>query len=229
VNKLCPGCGTAYNLSPADAGREFSCFKCNASLIVRKDGIQLVETRAAMPIVEAAPLEIESSPAKGRSTALQRGAVLSRWFHQVADTPTWLFGFGTFLVILCLFFPLIDQAKVNRAKGAIEAGQLREERLDREIKDKKDVSPSEEEVRKRAKENWAKEKDRLQEESATQGIAAKQNDYWYLWGMMLGFMILAVAALGYLNLTQPVIRRIIGAIVILAEVLLIFLKFIVRV
>jgi hypothetical protein len=44
--------------------------------------------------------------------------------------------------------------------------------------------------------------------------------------MMIGFLFLAAAALGYLTPNQPPIRRVVGAIVIVAEVLLIFIKYI---
>ncbi len=48
MNKLCPGCNTAYNVAAADIGREFSCFKCNAALVVRKDGIRLANAPAVV-------------------------------------------------------------------------------------------------------------------------------------------------------------------------------------
>ena len=44
--------------------------------------------------------------------------------------------------------------------------------------------------------------------------------------MMAGFLFLAVAALGYLSPKQPPIRRVVGAVVIVAEVLLVFIKFV---
>lgn len=226
MNKLCPGCNTAYNVGPPDVGREFSCFKCNAALVVRKDGIQLANApaapAAANPAVSATE-DASDSPRGGASP--WRGAI-----GRFADVPTWLFGIGAFLVILFLFFPLINKAKIARAEAAIKAGQLHDDRMERELKqklqDKKDVGITDEELRRKAREAWTKQKERMQSDLDELSVEVQQSDYGYTWGMMLGFLFLAAAALGYLSPTQPPIRRVVGSIVILAEVLLIFLKYV---
>src|SRR5205085_649939 len=110
----------------------------------------------------------------------------------------------------------------------LKAGQLREDRMERELKQKKDVTIADEELRKKSKENWAKKKESLQDEAEELALDALQSGYGYTWGMMLGFLFLAAAALAYLTPGQPVIRRVVGAIVLVAEVLLIFMKYIVR-
>jgi hypothetical protein len=227
VNKLCPGCNTVYNVSAPDVGREFSCFKCNTSLVVRKDGIRLAGATPALPggSEPEAPVAESARLSPGGGADLFR-RVLSR----LNDVSTWLFGTGAFLVIVNLFFPLINQAKVSRAKAAIQAGQLKDDRAERELKqkmqDKKDVSIADEELRKKARESWAKQKVRMEDDLEELGLDARQSDYWYTWGMMIGFLFLAAAALGYLTPSQPPIRRVVGAIVIVAEVLLIFIKYI---
>jgi hypothetical protein len=48
---------------------------------------------------------------------------------------------------------------------------------------------------------------------------------FYTWGMMIGFFCLAVAAVGYLRPSQPLIRRIVGAIIICALAVLIFIAY----
>jgi hypothetical protein len=230
VNKLCPGCNTAYNIAAPDVGREFSCFKCNAALIVRKDGIRLANAPPAPVAVDAgipaAEPDASGTPYAGPNS-WQR---LTVWFGVVA---TWLFGIGAFLVIVFLFFPLINQTKLARAKAAIQAGQLRDDRMERELKqklqDKKDVGIAEEEVRKRAHEAWVKQKERQQADLDELEQDVRQSDYGYTWGMMFGFLFLAAAALGYLTPAQPPIRRVVGAIVLVAEVLLIFLKYVISV
>lgn len=222
MNKQCPGCQTAYNVSSADVGREFPCFKCNAALVVHKDGIRLANAPGPQAQVTAIPAGSASQP----ETASDVGNGWRRWRGRFGDVATWTFGVGAFLVIIFLFFPLINQAKVARAKAAVQAGQLREDRMERELKQKKDVTPADEELRKKARDNWAKQKDRLSEDADELGLEARQSDYWYTWGMMFGFLFLAAAALAYLNPAQPTIRRVVGAIVIIAEVLLIFIKFV---
>jgi hypothetical protein len=227
VNKQCPGCQTAYNVSPADVGREFSCFKCNAALVVQKDGIRLAGSPAPPTQAIATPAASPAQPEPAATSAGGRND-FRRLAGRLGDAATWMFGIGAFLVIVFLFFPLINQAKVARAKAAVQAGQLREDRMERELKQKKEVSPADEELRKKARESWAKQKDRLQEDADELGLDARQSEYWYTWGMMFGFLFLAAAALAYLNPAQPTIRRVVGAIVIIAEVLLIFIKFVVR-
>lgn len=228
VNKQCPGCKTAYNIADPDVGREFTCFKCNAALVVNKNGLSLAN--AAPPAV-AAPKNLSVEPTPRRVSRSKLGGILS-WAGRLADAPTWLFAIGAFLVIAFLFFPLINQAKVGRAKAALDAGQLKEDRLERELKQKidegKNITPADEELRKKVRQTWIKEKASLKDDAEELSLEARRSDYWYIWGMMLGFMILAAAALAYLNPMQPPIRRVVGAIVIVAEVLLIFLKYLFR-
>lgn len=230
MNKLCPGCNTAYNIAAPDVGREFSCFKCNAALVVRKDGIRLANAPAAPVAADT------GSPADEPETSdVPAGEPngFRRLTGRFGDVATWLFGIGAFLVILFLFFPLINQAKLARAKAAIQAGQLRDDRMERELKqkiqDKKDVGIADEELRKKAREAWTKQKERMQADLDELELDVKQSDYGYTWGMMFGFLFLAAAALGYLTPTQPPIRRVVGSIVIVAEVLLIFLRYVLSV
>jgi len=213
-------------VAAADVGREFACFKCNAALVVRKDGIRLAG--AAAPQTAA---EINVPAAAPESGEIRRGGreIFRQWTGRLGDAATWMFGIGAFLVILFLFFPLINQAKLARAKAAIEAGQFKDDRMDRELKqklqEKKEGTIADEELRKKAHENWVKQKERMQADLDELTLDVKQSNYWYIWGMLIGFLFLAAAALGYLNPTQPPIRRVVGAIVIVAEVLLIFLKY----
>jgi hypothetical protein len=222
VNKQCPSCGTPFNLGPQDDGKRFSCFKCSSSLLVTRTGLQL-----AAP---GAPSAIGVDPLPSASLAGQRPtAGAFRTLGKLADGPTWCFAVGAFLVIVFLFFPLINRAKVERAKALVDAGKHKVERMEREIKQKgKDVSISDEERFRKVKESWVRDKENLEDDAREIELDSQRSDYLYTWGMMLGFLFLAAAALGYLNPAQPAIRRVVGAIVIVAEVLLIFMKYIFR-
>jgi hypothetical protein len=227
MNKQCPGCKTPYNIGDADIGREFTCFKCNAALVVRKDGLRLAN--APPPSAASVSAVAEPEPAVSREPRLASLDWLSK---RRPDAATWLFGIGAFLVITFLFFPLINSAKLARAKAAIDAGQLKEDRLERELKQKMEegkVSPADEELRKKARQTWTKDKAGLQSDLDELSVDVRRSDYGYTWGMLLGFLFLAAAALAYLNPAQPPIRRIVGAIVIVAEVLLIFMKYLLRI
>jgi predicted Zn finger-like uncharacterized protein len=223
MDNFCPKCKTVYNVTDSDIGREFACYKCNTNLVVNPQGV----TRTG-GTTEATG---DGGASSGAAHALPSEWSLPRMMEglrQLADLPTGLFALGCFLVILFLFWPLLDQAKIERARAVIKVGDIRDERQDKEMKLKKDVSPADEEIRRRARETWSKEKTKLEDDVAELGVDAQRGHYWHTWGMLLGFLVLAAASLGYLTPSQPIIRRVIGAVVIVAEILLIFVKFVIH-
>ena len=140
----------------------------------------------------------------------------------VADTPTWLFGSGAFLVIFYLFLPLIDQAKVRRREALVIAGDVREARLEAELKKKDKATDEEKARRQQQKEAWERQKSVLEEDVEAAEIAQRRAGYWYRYGTMLGFLLLAFGSLGYLDPRQPLVRRILGCVVLVAILLSIF-------
>jgi hypothetical protein len=225
VNKICPICSTEFKIGPRDEGKQFVCFKCNTTLTVTRDGIQaagapaVVPSTTPLPPVSAAPLSSETpAPVSARSGP--------SWWRRHGG-PTWLFAAGTFFVILFLFLPLIDRAKARRVKGALDLGTQREKKQEEEFKKNQSASTQDKAERALAHEKWLKDASRLEAEQGEAAAKADMAEYWYTWGMMFGFILLAGAALGYLDSTQPTIRRVVGAIVLVAEVLLIFLRFVV--
>ena len=48
-----------------------------------------------------------------------------------------------------------------------------------------------------------------------------------MWGMMFGFVALSVASIGFLSPSQTRVRRVVGAIVISAMLLLVFIAFVI--
>jgi hypothetical protein len=173
--------------------------------------------------VFGAPAE-ETFPRRVRRDG--RGFNFQGAFARLLDIPTLVFGAGAFFVILFLFLPLIDKAKVSRRQALIQAGNNRQERLDRLLQEKEDASSEEKERRKKEREAWEKEKVAMQEDIEDAKVSTMTSVYWYRYGMMFGFLLLAFAALAYLNPSQPTIRRVVGAIVIVAQVLLVFIVFV---
>lgn len=231
MNNTCPqpGCGAVYNVTPQHIGRRMNCKRCGTALMVTVDGIQFADALpAGGPLAAAAAQEdeaLQQTPSQ-RLRSLGGGFAFPNIFAKLPDLPTWFFGAGAFIVIIFMFFPLIDQAKVTRRQGAITEGENREKRLEREHKEKKEPSAKDEETRSKARENWKKERVTLEESVEAAQVSQQTAGYWYRWGMMFGFLLLAAAALSYLNPEQPTIRRVVGAIVIVAEVLLIFIVFV---
>ena len=70
MNKNCPSCGTPFNVSPQDEGKQFNCFKCNTALTVTRTGLHAVGSAPVVslpkppssPVVNLPPVE-EVQPA----------------------------------------------------------------------------------------------------------------------------------------------------------------------
>jgi hypothetical protein len=223
VNQNCPVCGTQFKIGHGQVGTQFPCFKCGTSLTVTPAGIQAAGAAPHPP--PPPPLSAVPLSADRAAAALPAGPP---WWRRV-DVSTWLFGLGTFLVILYLFLPLINQGKARRARAKLDLGEAREKRAEEEYKKSLatgPASPTASANRALAKEAWAKDRAQLEAEVSDARSEAAMSNYWYTWGMMFGFMLLAGAALGYLSPSQPTIRRVVGAIILCGEILLIFLRYV---
>jgi hypothetical protein len=210
-------------------GRQVTCRKCSTALVIAEDGLRLADVpeAALMDEDDVAEVDTPAPRARKRPSAQAAWAGLSSFLGEGADIPTILFGAGAFFVILFLFLPLIDQAKVNRRQGAIDDNDRREQRRVQEFNDKKARNEQvDENLRNKQHEAWEKEKRSLTEDLEDAKVTVLRAPYWYRWGMMVGFLLLAAASLGFLGPNQPTIRRVTGCIVIVAEVVLIFIVFV---
>jgi hypothetical protein len=227
VNKNCPSCGTPFNVSSQDEGKQFNCFKCNTALTVTRGGLQTTGSPPVVPMPKAPSTAVMNLPTveEVRPAAPNPLAELSGLLRYIPDVSTWLFGVGMFIVILCLFLPALATASAKRAAAKVELGQLRMDRLEKEFKAKPNPTVADADNQKKMKESWDKEKETLEATAKELELDARSSDYWYTFGMMFGFLFLAFASLGYLDPRQPTIRRVVGAVVLVAQILLIFTKF----
>lgn len=245
MNNTCPSpnCGAVYNLTPAHVGRSFVCKKCNSSLIVTAQGLEL-QAPAYPPEPPDVGVIEEASPvprATGRVRSRGGSESLQKLIERLkTDSFTWLFGSGLVLVILFLFLPLIDQAKISARQAAIDRGNSKiyggsgsrkpafpggpPGVMEEPPKDKKDDAKDKEKERKQWEET---DKPKLMEEVEDARYSARTWLRWYSWGMMFGFICLGLAGLGYLSPQQTTIRRVVGSIVVCAQVLLIFIAFVI--
>ena len=168
------------------------------------------------------------------------------------DLPTWLFGAGAVFVVFFLFLPIIDQMKIARLRGLVDEGNNRIAQMRAELEAKKGNDPEvnryertftpvrpadpfekvptdssdkykdDEKKIKDEEKDWYKKKVALLGDLDSARVSARRAVYWYSWGMMFGFLLLAVASLGYLMPYQTATRRVTGSIVLCALVLLIF-------
>ena len=209
MNNSCPECGAVYSVTSKDVGRRIACKKCRSALIVSERGLERDDAVLA-------EVEDDLEP-RGRGRDVRSGPGFFERMKNFADVPTILFGAGAFFVIYFLFSPLIDQAKIIRREGAVSEGQLETDRLLRNTKA--------EDAKKKIDDDWKKERDLLREEVDFAKVGAQRGGYWNRQGMLLGFLLLAFACLGYLTPHQPTIRRVVGAIVLCSMLVLIFLMF----
>jgi hypothetical protein len=242
---LCPqrGCPGIYNLTSADVGRTFTCTKCGTLLRFDNEGLKVANRRSTEPTATDA----EDAPAPPFPPPIPEFVRMAPHPHEETALTllfTWLFAFGAILVVVFLFLPVIDQFALVRESARIEAGDRKQARLDGKLlegirkkdglinreddKDKpgpRDPLDSERRERKSEKEDWEKKKKVMEEDLEESRSGARRAHYVYAWGMLAGFLLLAVSSVGFLSGGPTTARRVVGAVVLCAEVLLIFMLY----
>jgi len=225
MQSICPnpGCGAAYNLGPQHIGRKLTCKNCGVGLMVAADGLHFADVAPASPLPQ--PGEPQPSPAP-QSFAGGGSSFVDRVKGEVS---TVLFGAGALLVVVFLFLPLIDSAAASRLAAKVESGDLRMRRADAELAARNVSKVTEEgKAHEEDRKRWEKDKASLQSDADDARVDVRKSHYWYLWGMMLGFLLLTVASIGYLSPSQTRSRRVVGAIVVCSILLLTFITFVVQ-
>lgn len=236
MNNTCPSCGAIYNVATKDIGRRIRCKKCATGLVVTDAGLEIddanvapVPTRAPAPPPPSQFQDLDDEPAPrraGRGRPARAGGLPFdplQLFKDFGGVPTLLFGFGAFLVIVFLFMPIIGGAAVSRAEGARERLDLEWSIQLRKLqKDKK--SPEDVEA---AREKFFKDndRDRVEDGVSFERVSNKRARWFEMYGMMFGFLFLMAGSLGYMMPEQTTVRRILGTVVLGAQVLIIFLIF----
>ncbi len=182
------------------------------------------------------PSSSESNPMRPLT---QSSSIASAFF-------TVLFGVGTCFVVLFMFLPLLDVTRELARKAAIDAGDQRIHRLfnpdsavdpdaarpafppdvnpDKDKPNDKSKSGGLSDAEKKAqKDAWDKTKKGLQDDVDETHIYARQAMHVYTWGMLFGFLCLAVASVGFLSPNETTTRRVLGVIVLAAQVVFIFM------
>ncbi len=195
----CPnaGCNEAYTIGPEHVGRRSTCKGCGATFTIEADGLQLVDAPAA-----AAPLA-DPPPAKKKRTRVGRGmpSPVSEAMGPLKQDPfTWLMLAGTVIVIFFLFQPVLDNLKASRINAQIQ--ELRQEK----DADKDDL-------------------EELQEDLQDAQLSARKSGYFYTWFMLIGFLLLAVAEIGYLITGASKAKRVTGAVLLCGQLLMVFISY----
>jgi ABC-type multidrug transport system fused ATPase/permease subunit len=151
---------------------------------------------------------------------------------QATAICTVAFAIGSLLVILFLFLPVIDHDKIARAEAEVSANDNRISRLRQEAEQdislrKLEGAQAEERMRKVDDEEAQWNIDKAKELTKLEGqkAALRGHPYWYDWGMMFAFILLALSSLGYVVFGQTATVRVMGAVVIIGQILLVFIKY----
>ncbi len=136
------------------------------------------------------------------------------------DIPTAVFAVGVVLVLWFLFMPIIGGAKLKWYTARIEDEQLAH---DTELKRLKEKGPAENVTKK--EDEWRKRKEKLDADEKWVQINNRQTEYWDRYGMLGGFVLTALGAIGLLMTHQPTVKKIVGAVVVCAMMILVFVNF----
>jgi hypothetical protein len=228
MNNTCPQCQAVYNVQQKDVGRRIACKKCGARLIVDPTGLvyDTAGSATATPgVAVAQPADDDDLGGMAPTPRARRGGGGLMAGLSVLDVPTWLLGAGAFLVIVFLFRPLIDQAVVASTDAERDRIGLNEEIARQAFEKQEKKSETEIKARADAAKKAAENLEAVQRDVAKAKIDAKQNSTWNLRGMTLGFLLLAVASIGYISSPTPGVRRTVGAILLVSQLVLIFTVF----
>lgn len=252
MRNACPKCQTVYAVTPADVGRRIICTKCNAALVIDDDGFRLTDGSGASKV--APPPKVESKaddrdrpsrrpqdddeddsderplprrrdresdevPARRNRPSVDPFALVKQFF----DLPTAVFGVGVVLVLWFLFMPIIAGASQKWYSARVEDEQLAHEAELQRLRDR----GTPENIPK-LEEEWRKRKEKLERDEKWVGIKNRQGEYWDRAGSLFGFIVTAVGSIGMLTTYQPTVKKVVGAVVVSAMMLLVFITFVVK-
>lgn len=255
MRNACPTCQTVYAVTPADVGRRIVCTRCNASLVIDDDGFRVTDgpdggkpsgsknpppervkekeprARKSRPVEDDEDTVDSTDPPRSKRRRGEddedededarppRTGPLDL-FKKYVDIPTVVFAVGVVLVLWFLFMPIVGLAKLKWYTARIEDEQLA---LDLEVKRLEGNGQGE--VAKKKKEDWVKRKEKLESDVQWVQINNRQGEYWDRYGMLAGFVLTALGGIGLLMTHQPTVKKIVGAVVVCAMMVLVFVNF----
>jgi predicted Zn finger-like uncharacterized protein len=174
----------------------------------------------------------KGSASRGGGVSLDPLALLAK----IGGLATIPFAFGAFLVIVYLFMPLISAAAELRAEGGIDRLKHKQEVEKRKALPKGKTTEQELNAEEAKKYQEELEKMKLPEKYAPlyqdardnladEQISRKRTLWFDRYGMMAGFIFLMIGSLGYVIQSEASIRRTVGAIILCAQMLIIFSMF----
>lgn len=234
MNNTCPSCGALYNVAQKDIGRRIKCKKCGSALTVAEAGLE-AEPPGAAGEPAAAQEEVETAPHKVKAKRATAGPGIDfvQLFNDLGGVATLFFGFGAFLVIVFLFMPIIGSAANERAGAARDKlEQERDAKIKRLIPGSKRLEELTTDERKKYDEDAEKIRKDYEkrigdaaDDARAEVTSNKRSKWMELYGMLLGFVFLMAGSIGYMTPGQSQVRRILGTVVLGAQMLIVFVIF----
>ncbi len=241
MNNTCPSCGAIYNVASKDIGRRIKCKKCSAALIVTEAGLEEEGAAAAAPAPRSSPApapdDYEEEPPVERKKKRDRPAGPGfnplALLEKVGGLPTILFASGVFFVIVFTSFPVIGAAATRRDKAKEDQLKLEQATKIKNLFPKgKKVSDLTSDELKRIEDDTKKINDEYEKQITDATLSAERTkignirDEWFeMYGLMFGFILVAFGCIGYLRTEQPLTLRIVAAVILGAMMLIMFSKF----
>jgi predicted Zn finger-like uncharacterized protein len=239
MNNTCPTCGAVYAVATKDIGRKLKCKKCRTGLAVTDAGLVVdTPTGSAQPVPipadRADEFEDEIVSTKGKKAKKYAGPAgpgLGEKLAKIGGVPTILFAIGTFLVIWFTFMDPIGQAAILRANMAEKKLKLEMDAELKKLLPKGKKSPLElegeekktyDEKAKKVNEDYEKRIEEARTDAAVTGVDVVREMRFDKYGQLFGFIFLSFGCIGYLRTEQPLVMRIVAAVVLGLMLLLIF-------
>lgn len=246
MNNSCPSCGAIYNVAMKDVGRKIKCKKCSTSLRVTEKGLEEEDGRGPSDEPKTAAIaeaddrddrdEDDDRPAKkSKREKAPRGPGVNPLaaLEPIGGPSTIAFGFGVFLVIVFTALPIIGVAGTDRANAYVDKLKLEQQTKVKALipKGKKLTELSADELKK-YDDDTKKINDDYEKQIADAGLDAERTkignrrDVWMeMYGLMFGFIFVSFGCLGYLRTEQPLVLKIVAAVILGIMMIIMFGKF----
>lgn len=239
MNNACPGCGAIYAVTAKDVGRKLKCKKCSMALVVTDDGLVADTPAVAVPATPADEFDtgdegVAVSKKKARRYGEGGGPKFAEMIAKVGGIPTILFSVGVFLVLWFTFMDPISQAAIERAEVAEAKVRLEQQAELKKLLPKGKTSPAElegderknfEDKAKKINEDYNKRAEEAKEDAAMSSVDVIRGKRFDKYGQMFGFIFLAFGCIGYLRTEQPLVLKIVAAVVLGVMLIVMFGKF----
>lgn len=221
-------------MAAKDIGRKLKCKKCSTALMVTEAGLEIdgptaVGSKTSPVVVDDG--DDDAPVVKKKKGKFDRGPGVNP-LDAIGGIPTVLFGFGVFLVIVFTSLPIIGAAGSDRAAAYVDKLKLERDAKIKTLEPKKKQAEwTSDEAKKYGDEaqKVTEDYDKKLKDAAIDAEGTKisnRRDVWMeRYGLMFGFIFVAFGCLGYLRTEQPLVLKIVAAVVLAFMMIVMFSTF----